>query len=93
MAHLETFKSYIKAQNKAPLSFGEGLGVRPPKLSCRQRRHLFLTAFQKNQDTSVVGMTAPKDAETSAETDSASPYILLVLRILNPTVMLEKAEL
>jgi hypothetical protein len=38
-------------------------------------------------------MTAQKDAETFAETDSASPYILLVLRILNPTVMLEKAEL
>jgi hypothetical protein len=38
-------------------------------------------------------MTAVRDSETCAETDSASPYILLVLRILNPTVMLEKAEL
>jgi hypothetical protein len=49
--------------------------------------------FKENQDTSVVGMSAPKDSVTCAETDSASPYILLVLRILNPTVILEKAEL
>jgi hypothetical protein len=70
MAHLETFKSYIKAQNKAPLSFGEGLGVRSPQSCHVDKGDIFSRQlFKENQDTSVVGMTAPKDSVTCVELD------------------------